>query len=274
VGPAYFRTMGIPVLSGREFTTADGPTAPRVAMVNEAFLRKFDLDPRTAVGTRMAVGLGQGELDMEIVGVVRDASYSQVKQDPPPMYFTPWRQQQAGGLTFYVRTGVLPGPVMASIPPLVRRLDGDLPVQYLTTMRDQLKENVFLDRMIGTLTAGFATLATLLAAIGLFGVMAYTVAQRTREIGLRMALGAEAAQIRRMILAQVGRMVLVGGAIGIAAALALGRAAGSLLYGVEGHDPVAVGAGAVLLTLVALSAGYLPARRAARVDPMIALRAE
>jgi ABC-type antimicrobial peptide transport system permease subunit len=147
-------------------------------------------------------------------------------------------------------------------------------VQTLTTMRDQLNENVFLDRLIGTLTAAFAALATLLAGTGLFGVMAYTVAERTREIGLRMALGAEGGQVRRMVLGQAGRMVLVGGAIGLVAALALGRAARSLLYGVEGHDPAVVLGGALVLAVVALLAGYLPARRAAKVDPMVALRGE
>jgi predicted permease len=274
VGPAYFRTLGIPLLAGREFTTADGGTAPRVAIVNEAFARKFGLEARSVVGTRMAFGLGQGELDMEIIGLVRDANYSQVKEEAPPMFFTPWRQHEAGGLTFYVRTATDPRPLLATIPTTIRRLDAHLPVQNLTTVRRQLNENVFLDRMISALTAAFAGLATLLAAVGLFGVMAYTVAQRTREIGLRMALGAESGQIRRMVLGQVGRMVLVGGAIGIVVALALGRAAGSLLYGVEGHDPVVVAAGVLLLALVAMGAGYLPARRAASVDPMIALRAE
>jgi predicted permease len=274
VGPGYFRTLGIPLLNGREFVTADGPSAPRVAIVNEAFVRKFGLDARSVVGTRMAEGLGRSDLDMEIVGLVRDASYSQVKGNPPPMYFTPWRQSQAGGLTFYIRTATAPGPVMEAVPVVVRRLDSDLPVQYLNTVRAQLNENVFLDRMIGTLTAAFAALATLLAGMGLFGVMAYTVAERTREIGLRMALGAEAAQVRRMVLGQAARMVLVGGAIGLVAALALGRAARSLLYGVAGHDPAVVAGGAFVLAAVALVAGYLPARRAANVDPMAALRGE
>jgi predicted permease len=274
VGPDFFRTLGIPLLAGREFTAADTRDAPRVAIVNEAFARQFGLDPRAAVGARMAIGSGASELDMEIVGLVRDANHSQVKEEAPAMFFTPWRQEQASSLTFYVRTASDPGTALATVPTLMRRLDSTLPVQWLATVRRQVNENVFMDRLIGALTAAFAALATLLAAMGLFGVMAYTVAQRSREIGLRMALGAESGRIQHMILSQVGRMVLVGGAIGIVAALAIGRAAQSLLYGVEGHDPVTVAAGAVLLTLVAMGAGYLPARRAARVDPMIALRAE
>jgi predicted permease len=274
VGPEYFRTLGIPLLAGREFATGDAREAPPVAIINEAFARQFGLDPRTAVGARMAIGSGASDLDMEIVGLVGDANHSQVKEEAPAMFFTPWRQQQAGGLTFYVRTTVDPGVVMTTIPGVIRRLDSTLPVQWLATVRRQVNENVFMDRLIGALTAAFAALATLLAAMGLFGVMAYTVAQRTREIGLRMALGAEGGQIRRMILSQVGRMVLVGSAIGIVAALALGRGAQSLLYEVQGYDPATVAAGAILLAAVALGAGYLPARRAARIDPMVALREE
>ncbi len=274
IGPGYFRTLGIPLLAGREFTMADAGESPRVAIVNEAFARKFGLDPRTVVGKRMAFGSNQSELTMEIVGLVRDANYDQVKQEAPPLFATSWREHEVGGLTFYVRTGMDPSAVMAMVPGVIRRLDPELPVQGLSTVTQQVRENVFMDRMIGGLTSAFAGLATLLAAVGLFGVMAYTVAQRTREIGVRMALGAEGSQIRRMVLGQVGRMALIGGAIGVVAALALGRAARSLLFGIEGHDPTVVVGGIVLLTLVALGAGYLPARRAAHVDPMVALRGE
>jgi ABC-type antimicrobial peptide transport system permease subunit len=137
-----------------------------------------------------------------------------------------------------------------------------------------VRENVFLDRMITTLSAAFAGLATVLAAIGLYGVLAYTVAQRTREIGVRMALGADRSAVRGMVLRQVVRMLAIGGVIGIAAALGLGRAAGSLLFGLEGHDPIVIVSAALLLSLFALAAGYIPARRAARVDPMHALRYE
>jgi putative ABC transport system permease protein len=138
----------------------------------------------------------------------------------------------------------------------------------------QVQENVYLDRMISTLSASFAALATLLAAIGLYGVLAYTVAQRTREIGVRMALGADAGRVRTMVLRQVGRMTLIGGLVGIVGALALEKTARSLLYGLEGHDPLVVTGSAVLLALVALGAGYLPARRASKIHPMQALRYE
>jgi ABC-type antimicrobial peptide transport system permease subunit len=162
----------------------------------------------------------------------------------------------------------------AAIPSVIRSVDPHLPVVDLKTMRQQVRENVYLDRTLSTFAAAFAVLATLLSAIGLYGVVAYGVARRTRELGLRVALGARRWRIQALVLRQVGQMTLMGGAVGIAAALLLGRAARSLLFGVDGHDPWSVAAALVLLSVVALGAGYLPARRAARVDPMTALRAE
>jgi len=189
------------------------------------------------------------------------------------VFYLPVRQDTtAGAVTFYARTRVGADPVLRAIPGLVRRLDPTLPVVGLKSMPQQVRDNTFLDRMISTLAASFATLATVLAAVGLYGVLAYTVAQRRREIGVRMALGASGGQVRALVLRRVGRMLAVGGAIGLLAALALGRAAASLLFGLRGHDPVVLGAAAAVLTLVALAAGWVPARGAARVDPMVALR--
>jgi predicted permease len=273
VGTAYFRTLGIPVLAGREFTLADVQGAPQVAIVNEAFARKFNLG-RDAVGKRMATG-GDEELDIEIVGLVRNAKYSEVKDEIPPLFFVPWRQDGSlGAITFYARTSLPTEQLLRTVPAVIKKLDANLPVENLKTLPQQARENVFLDRMISTLSAAFAALATLLAAVGLYGVLAYTVAQRTREIGVRMALGAQAGQVRGMVLRQVGWMTLIGGAIGIAAALGLGRAAQSLLFGLEGHDPLVIVAAAAVLAVVALGAGYLPARRASRVNPTQALRYE
>jgi predicted permease len=272
VGPGFFRTMAIPLLRGREFTRADALGAPKVAIVNEAFARKFNLglDP---VGRRMATG--RGELDIEIVGLARDARYSEVKDAPPPQYFVPYRQDdKIGSLTFYVRGALDPEALLAPVGAVVARLDSRLPIENLRTFETQVRENVFVDRLISTLCAAFAALATLLAAVGLYGVLAYTVAQRTREIGVRMALGADASRVRGMLLAQVGRMTLAGGVLGLIAALALGRAARALLYGVESHDPLVLTGAALALAAVALGAGLVPAQRAARVDPMTALRYE
>jgi predicted permease len=276
VGPGYFSALGMPLLAGREFTDSDADGAPEVAIVNEAFTRKFDLNDGEGVGKYMSnQGGGASELDIQIVGVVQDAKYSDVKDAVPPLFFLPYRQDRTiGRLTFYVQTGLEPAQVTRQITPLVNRLDPDLPVDDLKTLETQVKENVFLDRLISTLSAAFALLATVLAAVGLYGVLAYTVAQRTREIGLRMALGAGKDTVRGMILKQVGRMMVVGGVVGIAAALGLGRAAQSLLYGMEGYDAPVLGIVVVLLGVVGLGAGYVPAVRASRVDPMQALRYE
>jgi ABC-type antimicrobial peptide transport system permease subunit len=255
---------------------ADGPGAPGVAIVNEAFTRKFNLDGVRAVGKRMSSGGEPGdELDLEIVGVVQDSKYNDVKGEVPPLFITAARQDtMLGGLHFYARTAGDPASVLSAVPDLVRRLDPNLPVDGLQRVETQVNDNVFVDRMISSLAAAFAVLATVLAAIGLYGVMAYTVTQRTREIGLRMALGAEGRRVRGMVLSQVLRMAVIGGIIGGGAALLLGRAAGSLLFGIEGHDPWVMLGSAVLLSGVALGAGFVPAHRAARVDPMDALRSD
>src|SRR6185312_13481131 len=196
VGAGYFSTMGVPLMSGREFTDADGPGAQKVAIVNEEFVKKFKLG-HDAVGKMIGSGQGwRSKQDTMIVGVAQNAKYSEIKRKVPPLFFRPKRQ------------------------------DPNLPVEELKTLTQQVRDNTFLDRMMTTLSSLFAGLATLLAAVGLYGVLAYTVSQRTREIGLRMALGAAPARVRSMVLKQVGWMTLVGGIVGLAGAVALGRQAG------------------------------------------------
>jgi predicted permease len=276
IGPDYFRTIGSRLLSGREFTVADAAGAPKVAIVNEAFAKKFNLG-RNAVGRRMSSGGGEGkrELDTEIVGLVRNTKYSEVKEPVPPAFYTPYRQDDdLGFITFYVRTALDPGQFLATVPKVVSKLDPNLPVESLRTLTQQIQENVFVDRIITVLSTGFAVLATLLAAIGLYGVLAYTIAQRTREIGVRMALGAAPGRVRAMVLKQVGYMTAIGGALGLAAALALGKAAQSMLFELQGHDPAVLAAAVVALGLVAFGAGLIPAHRASQVDPIRALRYE
>jgi len=273
IGPDYFRTLGITLLAGREFTRSDVLGAPKVAIVNEAFARKFGLD-RDAVGKRMRSG-GGDELDIEIVGLVQDAKYSDVKDEAPPQYFRPYRQNEyIGSITFYARSELDARQQLSAIAPLVSMLDPNLPVEMLRTMQMQVEDNTFGDRIISVLSTGFAVLATLLAAVGLYGVLAYTVAQRTREIGLRVALGADPARVRGLILRQMALMTLIGASVGLVAALALGRAAESLLFEISGHDPVTLIAAAVLLGVIALVSASIPAYRASRVDPMLALRAD
>jgi putative ABC transport system permease protein len=272
INPGYFKTLGVPLLSGREFTDADILGSPKVVIVNEAFAKKFNLG-RDAVGKRMTEG--EGKLDIEIVGLVQNAKYSEVKQEVPPLYFRPYRQsERVGSMSFYLRGSGDAAQLLRSVPSAVARLDPNLPIEDLKTMPQQVRENVFLDRMISTLSAAFAFLATLLAAVGLYGVLAYTVSQRTREIGLRMALGADATRVRGMILRQVGWMTLVGVIVGVTGAYYLGKAAASLLFQLQPYDPIVIVSSIVVLSLVALGAGYIPAYRASRVHPMQALRYE
>jgi predicted permease len=272
IGPEYFKVLGVPMVAGREFTQADALGRPNVAIVNETFAKKFNLG-RDAVGKRMSQG--GDTLDIEIVGLARDSKYSDVKTKVPPVFFVPYRQDSTvGNNHFYVRSGMDPSAILRSVPGVIRKLDPNLPVADLRTLEQQVKENVFLDRMISTLSAAFAVLATLLAAIGLYGVLAYSVAQRTREIGVRMALGANGGSVQMMVMKQVGMMTLIGGVVGLAGALALGTAAKSLLYELKGYDPLVMGASVIVLTVVAFGAGYLPALKASRIDPMAALRHE
>ena len=270
IGPNFFRTLGMTLLNGRAFSPADAEPAPKVAIVNEAFAKKFNLGPNP-VGRH--VGHRDGSLDTEIVGLVRNAKYSDVKREVQALIFQPYRQDgNLFGMYFYVRSNLPTAQVISEIPRVVAKLDPGVPVRDLMTLPQQVQENVFLDRLISILSTAFAVLATLMAALGLYGVLAYTIAQRTREIGLRMALGADPSQVRGMIFRQVARMTLVGGAAGLAAAIALGTAAKSLLFGLDGFDPLVLSASIVLLALVALSASLVPAMRASRIDPMRALR--
>jgi predicted permease len=272
VSAGYFATLGVPLIAGRDFAASDQAGGLRVAIVNEAFANKFKLG-RDAVGKFMSSGGRSDSLDTQIVGLIPDIKYADVKDSVPPVFYSPWRQlTRQGELFFYVKSALPPEQVLASIREVVKRIDPTVPVEELKTMPQQVRENVFLDRVISILSASFAILATLLAGVGLYGVLSYTVAQRTREIGVRMALGADQARVRGLVLKQVGVMTAVGGVIGVAVALGLGKAARALLFGLEGHDALVFSLSVLLLALVALAAGFLPARRAAAVHPMQALR--
>ena len=272
VGPDYFRTLGIQILAGREFSQTDGNGLPKVAIVNEAFLKKFSLGSDAV--SRHIGNKADNKLDIEIVGIARNAKYSQVKQEMLPTYFLPYRQADVGSLSYYVRTSGNPEAIMAVIRKAVTTLDPNLPVDNMRTLPDQIEENVFIDRFVTTLSTAFAVLATLLAAIGLYGVLAYTVSLRTKEIGLRMALGAQPGRVRGMVLKQVALMIAVGGTIGLTVAVWVGSIASALLFEMKGWDPLVLVGAAIGLTLVALAAGYAPANRAAHIDPMRALRYE
>ena len=274
IGPKYFSTLGIPLIAGREFTGQDAGKSSEVVIVNEAFVRKFKLGtPHEAVGKRMA---DDGTvLNMEIIGVAKDAKYSEVKDAIPPLFFTPYKQStRIGSMTFYVRTATDPDQFVGQVQRIVARIDPNLPVENLRTLPQQIRQNVFMDRFISVMSASFAVLATLLAAVGLYGVLAYTVSQRTREIGLRMALGAAPGHVRQMVLKQVAVMTAIGAVIGLAAAYWSAAGAQQILYEMNARDPIVFIGATLMLAFVALIAGLIPANRASKVDPMTALRWE
>jgi ABC-type antimicrobial peptide transport system permease subunit len=222
----------------------------------------------------MKVG-GGDEMDIEIVGLAQNAKYSDVKVEIPPLFLLPYRQDDdIGSIFFYLRTSFDPESILSRVPPTVAKLDPNLPVDNLRTMEQQVQENVTVDRIVGVLSSAFALLATLLAAVGLYGVLSYTVSQRTREIGVRMALGAAPARVRGTVLRQVVWMTLIGGVIGLAMAFGLARLAQSMLFELEGTDLTVLATATILLSLVALGAGFIPALRASQVDPMRAPRYE
>ena len=275
VGTDYLRTLGVPLVAGREFLPGDTEDTQKVAIVNEAFLQRNKLG-RDAIGKRLQrMGRSSG-FDIEIVGVSSNSAYDDVKKDAQaPLVLMPNRQDpDLAGANFYVRTSGSEQDLLAALPRIVQTVDPALPVANPRTMTAQVVENVALDRFVTMMSAAFAGLATLLAALGLYGVLAYTVSQRTREFGLRMALGADSGVVRRLVLRQVGLMTAAGAAIGLASALAVGFAAESLLFHMSARDPLVFFAALVFLTVVALCAGLIPAHRAGRVDPMTALRYE
>ncbi len=271
VGPGFFKMMRIAMVGGREFSDSDGESRPRVAVVNEAFVRKFG-NEKSLLGRRMQVGSGKTN-DIEIIGIAKDAKYSDVKEPAPAMFYTPYLQdKKLGSATIYVATATPTDQILPLVRKAVAGLDANLPVENLKTMSRQVDENIGVDRMISTLAAAFAVLATLLAAVGLYGVLAFTVARRTREIGIRLAVGADAKDIRRLVMTEVGWMVALGVPVGLLGAIVLGKYAESLLYEVKSGDPVVLVGSVVLVATVSLGAGYVPTRRAMRIEPVSALR--
>ncbi len=272
VSPGYFSTLGIPLLSGREFTEGDGATAPKVAIASEAMVKRF-LPGRNPIGAHFAFGGGQVKPDIEIVGVVKDVKQEHVSSAVQPYVYIPYAQRpKLTGMTFYVRSTQDPLLLGSALQGEVRQMDANLPVYDLKTMDRLVEEDLFSARMVAVLSASFAGLAALLAALGIYGVLAYVVVQRTREIGIRMALGAMAGQVRLLIVKEVGSMVLIGVGVGLPLAYGLARFSESLLYGVHAGDPAVYASGLGLIGLIALAACFIPARRATRVDPLVALR--
>ncbi len=272
VGPGFFSTLGMPLLAGREFDDGDVLERPKVAVVNERFARYFfgDQDP---IGRRFGIGAGQVRLDITIVGLVRDGKSSSLREKPHRFVYLPYTQQaNVGGMTFYVRSAGDPEALGGRLRKVVQRADVSLPVTGLKTMQVQIGESLFVERMVAALSAAFGFLATLLAAVGLYGVMSYAVSLRTREIGIRVALGAERRAVLLMVLKEVAALAALGVAIGLPSGYGLGRLVEAQLFGLTARDPLTFATATATLLLAALLAGYIPAARATRVDPMVALR--
>jgi predicted permease len=270
VGPGYFGKMGIPLIAGREFNETDGRTH-KVAIVSQTFVKAF-LEGRNPIGLKMA---DDDKFDIEIIGVVKDSHYAAVKQTPPKVYYTPWRQDpRINGLNFYVRSALPVDQMFQQVRRVMRGIDADLPLENLRTLEQQVRRNIRNDEIVLQLAAVFAILATLLAMLGLYGVMAHSVTRRTREIGIRIALGAQAGRIRGMVLREMLWIVGIGLGTGVPAAFFLARLTESQLFGVKANDVAVIAGATVALAATAALAAYLPARRASRVNPLRALRYE
>ena len=275
VGPDFLSAMGVALLSGREFHESDTATAPNVAVVNEKFVQRF-FGGRDPIGQHFGFGGGDDvHLDVEIIGVVKDSKNVDLRQAVEPYVLVPYsHSSHFGSATFYVRTNQDPVSLATAVRKTVRDNDEKLSVFDLRTLTAQVDDTVFTDRLVTYFSLALALLASLLAAVGLYGVMAYVVARRTREIGIRMALGATQRNVAGMVLQEIGAIAAVGLIIGLTAAYGIGRVMESLLFGVKASDPFVFVAATGLLIIVAALAGWLPARSAASVDPMVALRYE
>jgi len=290
ISPGYFATMGVPIVAGREFTDKDTQRVlhqpgrpprnedfyvPATIMINETFAKKY-FAGRNPVGRHIGMGLDPGtKLDMEIIGVVKDIKYTSLRDDIPEQAYEPYlAETYTSGMTVYLRTTLDPNQLFSAVRAKVRDLDPALPIYAMRTTEEQITNSLSTERLIASLSAVFGFLATLLATIGLYGVMAYTVARRTREIGIRMALGAAQGEVVWMVMKEVLVLVGIGVGIGVPAALALTRLVRSQLFGIAPNDPSTLAMAAIGLAVIACAAGYIPAIRASRVDPILALRYE
>jgi predicted permease len=273
ISPGYFATLGTPLVLGRDFTAADRFGAPQVAVVNESFVKHY-FSGENPLGRKFGYHR-EGVNDVEIVGVAKDAKYDSLRNDHPHIVYLPYLQDPTPGyISVDVRTAAAPEAVMPAIRREIARVDPNLALWDLRTMEQQVNESLFAERLIAMMCAAFGVLATVLAAVGLYGVTAFSVARRTREIGIRMALGAGRGDVLGMVLKEVAWMCLAGVVLGVPLAVGLSRYIASQLYGVAPTDSLTLIFAALVMMGVSLAAGFLPARRAATVDPTIALRYE
>jgi predicted permease len=272
VAPNYFTTMGIPLISGRGFTNRDDGRAPEVAVINEAAARKF-FPGENPIGRRFGHS-PEGTGNIEIVGVLRDVRYNSLKEQPPPTLYLPHLQSNPEDLVFSVRTAGDPANVLSALRAAVSAADPNIPIITIETQISTIERRFAQEKVLAQAYTLFGGIALFVAAIGLFGLMSYNVSRRTREIGIRMAMGAQRKEVLGLVLRESMLLVIAGIAIGIAGALGAGRFVASQLFGLEPTDPTTLMAAIVVMLAVSAAAGYLPARRAARVDPIVALRYE
>jgi predicted permease len=273
VGNDFFSTLGIKIIEGRGFTAQDTATSPKVAVINEALAKKRfpNVNP---IGRRFRADRDSSD-QIQIVGICANTFYYTLREGPPAQFFLPYVQQKrVNRMTYQVRTALSTAALVPVLRSTVQSIDRDLPVTDLRTQREQINATLQIERALAALTSGFGLLALALACVGIYGIMAYSVAQRTNEIGIRLALGAQPGQVRRMILRESTYLTLTGIVAGVGGALACMRLVRSMLYGVTPNDPATILAGMAVLIAVALAATWIPARRAAGVQPMEALRHE
>ena len=272
---SFFSTLRQPILAGREFTVADTKLNPKVSIVNLTFAKRFFGTPQNALGHLMTAGEGDVKLDTTIVGVVGDVRHRSVREAIRSTVYRPYLQQNhPGGLKLYALTGQEPKAVEAAIRDRIRRLDPKLVVDGMRTMQEQVDRSVSNERALAMLAASFALLALLMTSIGLYGVLAFATAQRTREIGVRMALGAQRSSVVMLVMREMALTAIIGIAIALPAAFGLSRLLQSLLFGVSPGDPITLSVCVLVTALMVTLAAAIPARRAASIDPMMALRSE
>ncbi len=277
VGPQFFETFGIPIIAGRSIGSHDSQNAPQVAVMNQRLAKEMFNGENPIGKTLTGCGAPAGTKSIEIVGISADAKYNSIREDPPATLYLPYLQSHeegVGPITFELKTAASMASIVTEVRQAVRSVDKDLPLLDIRSQTQQIDATLTQERVFASLTAAFGILALILASIGIYGIMAYTVSQRTNEIGIRMALGARAGQVLSMVLRETSLLACIGVCAGIAAAYGLTRLIASMLYGLNPTDPLTFAGAALLLLVVAMIAGLTPARGAGRVDPMQALRHE
>jgi predicted permease len=273
VGPDFFHTMGIPIVAGRAFTREDAEKTIPVAVINQTLAKRF-FPGKNPLGMRFSTNDSPADqIWYQIIGISGDTYLNNLRRAPDTLHFDLYRQQkEVGGVTYVIHTMMKPEDITPSLRAAVKRIDADLPLIDIRTQQQQIDATMQEERIFASLTVGFGILALALACVGIYGIMTYTVTQRTNEIGIRLALGAQRARVRAMVLRESSMMAVIGVFAGLAVALALSRLVKSMLFGLQPHDPLSLGSAALLLLAVALTAAWIPAARASHIEPMEALR--